>query len=734
MTIPTINVATLKKVKNTVIGNPSAKSTLAEDEIFVATLVDCLNAPEQFEGPRGSQDDIRVEAAQIISSLSYGSPEALRSLLHANAHQALLYAISRFEPTEPPQVKAAFARALRALAAAAAELVGPTQWGLRDDSSPVRDDAKLALDYFFQLEVLDIFLPLLVDPVPQTSTSIAQLLGAALRTQNHRHSVAEWAPLAERSKEVRSRRRWEKPDPLSAGGSARQGGWVARNLTALLRNRDFKVQEAALSALAALAKDNFEFAVTLTKATADRAGAALSLTLSLCKSRSTDVQLAASLCAAHIIRASASNHHHVTSLNLPASHIVLHVVNRMISSSSDSPQTRTKACFVLNHLVMDEKELCQTAFDRGSLAKLAALVKSITAVDKDVELEEDEAESISCLREAALTTIAVLAIADDDTRRDITDNHRLIPVITTALSHPHIGVRYAACQVVRALSRSVAVTRTSLDDSGLGASLYQVFLKEDEDRRVTYAALTAVCNLVSDHSPLRKPFMAQGLVKRLSQLLRSGHAELRSNALWAVKNLVYKGSSNSKQTVLKEIGWNELDKLLSDTDPSVQEQAFYILRNFASCEDDIEFVFKELGSEHLLDVIVSALESKNTDVVLQAALTLSNLSNGSMEHQEQILTHRRILKAMRTCLVDAPMEVRRAVICAVLQLAANNSWKLQEMHDAGIDSTLRHICDYTGTMSPSVTSPQAVGLEQDVKTKAREALHFIEHGADMVVV
>lgn len=80
-----------------------------------------------------------------------GSPEALRSLLHANAHQAFLYAISRFDSSEPAATKAAFARALRAIAVACAELVGPSQWGLRDDSSPVREDAKLALDYFFQV-------------------------------------------------------------------------------------------------------------------------------------------------------------------------------------------------------------------------------------------------------------------------------------------------------------------------------------------------------------------------------------------------------------------------------------------------------------------------------------------------------------------------------------------------------------------------------------------------------
>ncbi|KAI0253556.1 hypothetical protein BJV78DRAFT_1280876 [Lactifluus subvellereus] len=65
------------------------------------------------------------------------SPEALRSLLLSNAHQAFLYAISRFA------TKAAFSRALRTIALACAELVGSSQWGLRDDSSPHNSDAGL---------------------------------------------------------------------------------------------------------------------------------------------------------------------------------------------------------------------------------------------------------------------------------------------------------------------------------------------------------------------------------------------------------------------------------------------------------------------------------------------------------------------------------------------------------------------------------------------------------------
>ncbi|KAH9032520.1 ARM repeat-containing protein [Lactarius hengduanensis] len=691
MTVQTVNVSTLKRVKNNVIGNPSAKLALAADELFVATLVKCLDAPEQFEEAAGSQDDIRVEAAQVITSLSYGSPDALRGLLHANAHQAFLYAISRFGPSEPVPIKAAFARALRAIAAACAELVGPSQWGLGNDSSPVRDDAKLALEYFFQvripaflllwvltasiaqLEVLDVYLPLLTDASTRVSMSVAQLLGAALRAPSYRSTVAEWVPPAERTREVpRGRRRWERPETVAPAQSS-GGGWVARHLTALLRSRDVKVQETALNALAALAKDNHDVAVHLTKAPVARSGPesppALLLVLGLCKSRSADVQLAASLCATHIIRATATNHHHPTQPDLNSSLVVLHVMNRMIDSKSESPQSRTKACFVLNYLVMDEKDLCQTAFDRGSLAKLSELVRTLTPpppTDNKTpsEWEEDEPESLCRLREAALTAIA-----------------RLLPPLATALTHRHTGVRYAACQCVRALSRSVAVTRTSLVDSGLGTALFAVFTKEDEDRRVVHAALAAVCNL----------FLEQGVAARLARLLHS--------ALWALKNLVYKCTPETKRVIMADVGWPALDACLDDADPGV---------------------FEALGAERLLGALASALEARDTDVVLQAAYTLANLANGHVQRQALILAHAQLLRSLRSALVDAPADARCAALGAVVELA----WGAAQLRAAGIEGTLRHLVEFGGGGAPG--GGVAGAVEREVRERARRALEEME--------
>jgi len=152
----------------------------------------------------------------------------------------------------------------------------------------------------------------------------------------------------------------------------------------------------------------------------------------------------------------------------------------------------------------------------------------------------------------------------------MTDELGLLPHISRALrAKQHVGTRYAACQCVRGLSRTVAVLRTGLVDSGLGMDVLRIVLGRElgdrfggsissistangdaahesrtgradkrkatnvlddefkmdtsdggpsrprtdglgEDARVLSAALSAVCNIVNDFSPLR-PVSGLGL-------------------------------------------------------------------------------------------------------------------------------------------------------------------------------------------------------------------------------
>ncbi|KAI0723864.1 ARM repeat-containing protein [Cerioporus squamosus] len=742
MTVTALNVPTLKAVKNAVIGNRTAKGNYGRDEVFVSRLVECINDPPTSPGePEGSKTSLRIEAAHILASLSYGSPDALRTLLRLNASQALLYAVSTFQPTDSIPLKAAITRALRALAAAIADTVGPSQWGLSPAVSDLRPEAKAALDYFFQPEILDVYIPQLNDRSLPVSTAIAQLVASSVRDPIHRTKVSDWCPPGERSVETKGKRGWEKGDPTKS--PSRQGGWIVRTLAALLRQKDVKLQEAALSALASLTKENEPLASRLARAPPGQESV-MSTVLSLCKSRNTELQLAASLCATNILRAPPAPKSHIAYIS-PADQTtaitIMHVLNRIISSDTASNQSKTKACFILYYLVTDHRLFCQLAYERNCLVQVAQLVTSITPVEKTTEIDEDEPESVSRLREAALIVVAAIAMFDNDIRTAVTDELKIIPAVQASLTHRYVGVRYAACQCARALSRAVAALRTNIVDTGLGISVFQLFMKQDEDRQVMHAASTVVCNVVTDFSPLRSTLIEQGVITRLVQLLNTGDSALRLNALWAFKNLLYKATPDLKRQVMNRIGWQEVRNLFEDPDPRIREQAFHIVRHVADGVDGVDLLFSEMGgSEVLLGHLAKAIESEDDeDVVLQAVFVLANMAN-SAAHQRSILADQRILRCLRDCLIDAKVEIRRPAISCVLELVRQNPRSHRELHEAKIDSTLRHMCEHSSHVSASpttlrLTGGRQMGAEDDleVQDKARQALHWLEHNADMDV-
>ncbi|KAJ7904209.1 ARM repeat-containing protein [Mycena leptocephala] len=750
MTFTPITLSSLKTIKNTVIGNPSAKVQLAQDEGFSCAM------SEPSPPTDSREDDIRIEAAHVIASISYGSEQVLGTLLRCDAPRAFLYAISKFGPDDTASLRSAVARGLRALAMAIADTVGPSQWGLREERATIKNDAEAALDYLFQAESLDLYLPLLVDPSPQTRTSIAQLLGFSVRNAEHRTAVATWLPPVDRLKEVKTKRGWEKT-VASASAPNRQGGWVCRNLTALIHSHDAKLQEAALWGLATIAKDNATVAAALIKSPTDQGGPSLlAFALTLAKSRSTDTQLAACLCATSIIRATSATHptNTIPPADDTSARTVMNVINRIISSPSEPLASRTKACFVLYYLVTDHPALAFSAFDRGCLAKLAAVLHDITPLAPRAEWEEDESDSIAGLREArnfncgALTAVAAIALFDNTIRRSVTDDLRLLAPIHAALAHRHVGVRYAACQCVRALSRAVAVLRTNIVDSGLGMAVFQIFKKDaDEDRRVTAAALAAVCNIVNEFSPLRPIYLDLGLMPRLVKLLSGGDATLRLSALWAVKNLLSKTSGETKRDVMQCLGWGRLAELLEDADGAVQEQAFHLVRNLAENEAGIEMIFRELGASVLLRHLTGALSAEDDDVVLQATYVLANVSNGAATYQAHLIASPPLLAALRHALAERGPHVRRPAVSAILELARTSTAARRALGEAGVGATLRQMCsasagyhsplsavgggfqrDVGGTGVGGGLRATPMDDDRDVIDQAKTALDWLDHG------
>lgn len=97
---------------------------------------------------------------------------------------------------------------------------------------------------------------------------------------------------------------------------------------------------------------------------------------------------------------------------------------------------------------------------------------------------------------------AALTLHWDDVRRDLS-TQAFFPCIHICMSHPSVGVRYAACQSTRVLCRSVSVLRTSMVDWGMGNVLFEHIKNPEEDLRVKVAAMAGICNLLNDYSPMR---------------------------------------------------------------------------------------------------------------------------------------------------------------------------------------------------------------------------------------
>ena len=113
---------------------------------------------------------ICVYSSSAIDPFLEGSEEALGTLLRQNTLHALLYAISHFNITtmptlssptthppiatgsapDTPVLRAAFSRALRALASSVADVVGPSSMGLKPDKSTIREEAGRALSGLFE--------------------------------------------------------------------------------------------------------------------------------------------------------------------------------------------------------------------------------------------------------------------------------------------------------------------------------------------------------------------------------------------------------------------------------------------------------------------------------------------------------------------------------------------------------------------------------------------------------
>lgn len=220
------------------------------------------------------------------------------------------------------------------------------------------------------------------------------------------------------------------------------------------------------------------------------------------------VRIAALSCLGNLRSLSARTSDEVSSTLLDA-------ITQMIRT--EDFDTKIQLCFIIPYIVSSSESLQLLAVESGSLGELLTLAREAIGPSIDpVNLETS-----SRAQEGVLLALAALSMDNEPARTIIAGSSPpFLPLLRTALQHSSYGVRAAACQLTRAMSRTIAVLRTSLVDSGVGEALIECLKAEAKLNRegetdaedelgdlrytVQVTATAAVCNLAADFSPLQR--------------------------------------------------------------------------------------------------------------------------------------------------------------------------------------------------------------------------------------
>ncbi|KAK7207392.1 armadillo-type protein [Myxozyma melibiosi] len=409
-------------------------------------------------------------------------------------------------------------------------------------------------------------------------------------------------------------------------------------------------------------------------------------------------------------------------------------------------------------------EVADRCVEVGIIKKVVRIIAHVApSTHSATQIGKTESKLLS----GGLFCLSALGLHKEEYRKAIIDANALtivVAVMNTENAPAVREIKIAACNVLRSLSRSVLLLRTSLVESGIvggvvellgdvavvqesesasataagsakGEVLYDesmsevektsarqkylsavggagqeadgVIMEEDDDEsedgeslEVRTAAMAAVCNLVLEFSPLRKPILDQGILPLIVAGARSRYTPLRLNSVWALKHMVYGDDMQTRGLVLEEVGFPLLMKLCNDPEMQVQEQALDFIRNLIARSDDyIDKLFANVGVHDLFELLDGKLAMRSrqsddsesdededfveedeggkvifttkpyyTEIIIATAYILVHIAAGYEHHRQTIIQHESVVKKVIALMAHEREEVRLACLWIVLNL------------------------------------------------------------------
>jgi hypothetical protein len=82
-------------------------------------------------------------------------------------------------------------------------------------------------------------------------------------------------------------------------------------------------------------------------------------------------------------------------------------------------------------------------------------------------------------------------------------------------------------------------------------------------------------------------------VEKLAALVSSMDSNLRLNAVWALKNLLFQAESDIKTKVMHQLTYPTLKSLMHDSEIGIQEQSLNLLRNLACGNETVRILMAD---------------------------------------------------------------------------------------------------------------------------------------------
>ncbi|KNE63119.1 hypothetical protein AMAG_08283 [Allomyces macrogynus ATCC 38327] len=411
----------------------------------------------------------------------------------------------------------------------------------------------------------------------------------------------------------------------------------------------------------------------------------LAILMTLLRDPSPTMRLLAATCVTNLYRAEVLADPQVVQ------ELTVTVVPCLVKLFGEPGPTQEGACLVFAILVSDSEPMQQAAADASTIPALVDLVhrtapqtstsnSTTTAAQPDTPLGLGGADwyaertARDRQHEAALLALAAACAQCEPARRLVLESG-VVKAVVKALRHPSAGVRAAAGQCTKSLSRSVKSLRTVLVDEGVAEPLCE--LLTDANPAVLVTAAAAICNLVLEFAPMKDTIVHHGGIAKLVHLVdwtspTATPAEIAAvhvNAVWALKNLVYEAKLETKRAVMAALGYPRLHALMRAANATVREQALNLVRNLVHGGDaDVDDVVTGLGADRAVAAVVAALEDTTLAVAVQALYVVVNLAAGNDAHKDLVMRSDAIMRHVVSALGSGAADVRLGAVWAVINL------------------------------------------------------------------